>query len=77
MTNESTLAVAAPAYRIETERTVLRCWNPADAPHLQAALNDSTFRDSMIWTLLSSEYAGTPSAQAELVAFDVLGNRVL
>ena len=27
------------AYRIETERLVLRCWSPADAPVLRAALD--------------------------------------
>lgn len=30
-----------PAYRIETERTVLRCWQPADAPLLAAAIEAS------------------------------------
>ncbi len=31
----------APAYRIHTRRMVLRCWNPQDAPLLQAAINTS------------------------------------
>ncbi len=30
-----------PAYRIETPRLVVRCWNPADAPLLQEAVDDS------------------------------------
>lgn len=30
-----------PAYRIETERTVLRCWQPQDAPLLSAAIEAS------------------------------------
>ncbi len=30
-----------PAYRIETERLVLRCWNPADAPLLKVAIDAS------------------------------------
>jgi len=30
-----------PAYRIETERTVLRCWQPTDAPLLSAAIKAS------------------------------------
>lgn len=30
-----------PAYRIETERLVIRCWNPADAPLLAAAIEAS------------------------------------
>jgi len=35
-----------PAYRVETERLVLRCWSPADAPCLRAALdaNDKHLR---------------------------------
>jgi RimJ/RimL family protein N-acetyltransferase len=32
---------SGPAYRIETERLVLRCWDPADAPDLNAALRES------------------------------------
>lgn len=27
------------AYRVETDRLVLRCWSPADAPVLRAALD--------------------------------------
>ena len=30
-----------PAYRIETERLVLRCWDPRDAPLLKAAIEAS------------------------------------
>jgi RimJ/RimL family protein N-acetyltransferase len=30
--------IRGPAYRIETARLVVRCWQPADAPLLQAAL---------------------------------------
>ena len=30
-----------PAYRIHTERLVLRCWTPADAPLLQTAIAES------------------------------------
>ena len=30
-----------PAYRIETERAVLRCWQPGDAPLLSAAIEAS------------------------------------
>ena len=30
-----------PAYRFETERLVARCWSPADAPRLRAALDDN------------------------------------
>jgi RimJ/RimL family protein N-acetyltransferase len=31
----------APAYRIRTARLVIRCWDPADAPLLSAAINAS------------------------------------
>lgn len=33
----SSLNIPSPAYRIETERLVLRCWEPKDAPLLQEA----------------------------------------
>jgi len=40
-----------PPYRIETERVVLRCWNPEDAPLLKAAVdrNIEHLRTSMGW----------------------------
>ena len=41
----------SPAYRIETERLVIRCWNPQDAPSLQAAVqvNIEHLRPFMPW----------------------------
>lgn len=33
--------IAGPAYRIETQRLVVRCWNPPDAPLLKAAIDAS------------------------------------
>lgn len=33
--------------------------------------------DSMIWTLFSDEYPNTPSASAEIKAFDIAGNKLL
>ena len=30
-----------PAYRVETDRVVIRCWSPADAPLVRKALDDS------------------------------------
>jgi RimJ/RimL family protein N-acetyltransferase len=33
--------------------------------------------DSMIWTLFADEYPNTPSAAAEMKAFDVVGNKLL
>ncbi len=40
-----------PAYRIETPRLVLRCWNPADAPLLKNAIDASLahLRPWMAW----------------------------
>lgn len=42
-----------PAYRIETERTVLRCWQPQDAPLLSAAIEASLdhLREWMPWAM--------------------------
>lgn len=41
----------APAYRIQTPRLVIRCWNPADAPLLQEAVTASVehLRPWMPW----------------------------
>lgn len=36
-----TVKIPGPAYRIETDRLVLRCWNPSDAPLLETAVNES------------------------------------
>jgi RimJ/RimL family protein N-acetyltransferase len=33
--------VLGPAYRIHTERLILRCWDPMDAPRLKAAIDAS------------------------------------
>lgn len=35
------LTVARPAYRIETPRLVIRCWDPKDAPLMQIAAAES------------------------------------
>ena len=45
------LAFPGPAYRVETARTVIRCWNPADAPLLKAAVDASVehLRPWMPW----------------------------
>jgi RimJ/RimL family protein N-acetyltransferase len=34
-------SIPGPAYRIHTARLVIRCWNPADAPLLKAAVDAS------------------------------------
>jgi RimJ/RimL family protein N-acetyltransferase len=36
-----TVKIPGPAYQIETDRLVLRCWNPSDAPLLETAVNES------------------------------------
>ena len=36
-----TIERLGPAYRVETERLVLRCWNPEDASLLKAAIDES------------------------------------
>jgi RimJ/RimL family protein N-acetyltransferase len=35
------IAYPGPAYRIVTQRTLLRCWMPADAPLLKAAIDEN------------------------------------
>lgn len=46
-----------PAYRVETERLVLRCWDPKDAPQLQSAIEMSLehLRPWMPWALHEPE----------------------
>ena len=34
-------------------------------------------RDTMVWSLLRGEYPASPSAAAEVEAFDVVGRRLL
>jgi RimJ/RimL family protein N-acetyltransferase len=40
-------------------------------------LPDGTIRDTMIWTLLANEYPASPSATANIEAFDVVGKSIL
>jgi RimJ/RimL family protein N-acetyltransferase len=49
--------VPAPAYRIQTPRLVIRCWNPADAPLLQEAVTASVehLRPWMPWVHVEPE----------------------
>jgi RimJ/RimL family protein N-acetyltransferase len=46
-----------PAYRIHTRRLVLRCWQPADAPLLKAAIAASLehLRPWMLWAQCAPE----------------------
>ncbi len=39
--------------------------------------SNGALRDTMIWTLLASEYPSSPSAQARIEAFDAIGRRIL
>lgn len=45
------MSIPGPAYRIETSRLVLRCWNPVDAPLLDRAIaeNIDHLRPWMPW----------------------------
>ena len=43
----------------------------------RTSASDGTPRDSMIWSLFASMYAGSPSASAEIEAFDAVGRRIL
>ena len=49
--NETDMDPLGPAYRVVTARTVLRCWNPADAPLLKTATDLSVehLRPWMPW----------------------------
>jgi RimJ/RimL family protein N-acetyltransferase len=40
--------VSSPPYRIETERLVIRCWDPEDAPLLKEAV-DSSIEHLLLW----------------------------
>ena len=39
--------------------------------------SDGELHNMMVWTLFSSDYIASPSAKAEIRAFDVLGTRLL
>mgnify|MGYP001947141939 CR=1 FL=1 len=38
---------------------------------------DGTYRDTMVWALLKSEYPESPAARCVVEAFDALGHRIL
>jgi RimJ/RimL family protein N-acetyltransferase len=40
-------------------------------------MHDKDYRDGMIWTMLASEYPGSPASQFSLTAYDVMGKQVL
>jgi RimJ/RimL family protein N-acetyltransferase len=51
------LPFPGPAYRIVTQRLIIRCWNPADAPLLQTAVTESLehLRPWMPWVASEPE----------------------
>lgn len=56
--------IKGPAYRIETRRLVLRCWNPEDAPMLVAAVQASL--DHLVpWMDWAEEDTGNVEAYTE------------
>ncbi len=52
-----TSSLPGPAYRIVTERLVVRCWNPEDAPLLKAAIDASLdhLKPFMAWAFNEPE----------------------
>ena len=48
-----------------------------EATRRRLAFAHGGMSDSMIWTLFADEYPNTPSASAEIKAFDVVGNKLL
>jgi RimJ/RimL family protein N-acetyltransferase len=59
--NKKPTRFPGPAYRIESERFVIRCWDPKDAPLLKAAVDESLdhLRPWMPWTINEPEILQT------------------
>ena len=89
---ESTAALTRVAFELyRVERMEIHCAidNPASAavPRKLGYVHEATRRrlgfahgrntDQMIWTLFADEYPNTPSASAEVKAFNVLGKQLL
>jgi RimJ/RimL family protein N-acetyltransferase len=55
-----------PPYRIVTERLVVRCWEPRDAPLVKDAI-DSSLAHLRPWMPWAHEEPQTPEAKAELL----------
>lgn len=57
---------AGPAYRVRTDRLLLRCWEPADAPRVQEAIAESLpeLRATLPW---AAEEPTSLEAKAELL----------
>lgn len=58
-------SATGPAYRIVTERLILRCWQPVDAPLLKAAVDESLehLRPWMPWITQEPESAEAKAAR--------------
>jgi len=89
--SESTAALTKVAFELyRVDRMEIHCSveNLASAavPRKLGYVHEATRRrlgyangkssDSMIWTLFADEYPNTPSALAEIKAFDVIGNKL-
>ena len=48
-----------------------------EATRRRLGFSNGRMSDSMIWTLFADEYPNTPSASAEIKAFDIVGNKLL
>lgn len=57
---------APPAYRIATDRLVLRCWQPSDAPLLKEAI-DSSLDHLRAWLPWAQEEPQTPAEKVALL----------
>lgn len=93
LATESSAALTQVAFEIHrVERVEIHCdpenVRSAAVPRKLRFVHEATLRrrartsagaarDTMIWTLLRDEYPGSAAAQAEIEAFDVIGNRLL
>src|SRR5262245_8467890 len=55
-----------PAYRIETPRLVIRCWEPRDAPLLKAAI-DASLEHLLPWMPWAKDEPQSVEAKMELL----------
>jgi RimJ/RimL family protein N-acetyltransferase len=87
---ETTAAVTRVAFEIEkVDRVEIHCDvrnnRSAAIPRKLGYIHEATLRrrladperDAMIWTLFAEDYPASPSAKAEIEAFDVIGRRLL
>jgi RimJ/RimL family protein N-acetyltransferase len=93
LATEAAGALTKIAFEVdEVERVAIRCdvanVRSARVPAKLGFTHEATLRragvaadgsacDEMVWALLADEYTGSPSAAAELSAFDALGQRLL